>query len=174
MFVIITLTIFVILFVYVWMQQRFNYWKDRGFLSAPTVFPFGSIKGFGSTLHASEGIDAYYKAFKNKAAVLGLYFFVAPTLMIMDLDLVKNVLVRDFSSFHDRGFYYNKEDDPLSSNMVRITTQQIETCFSNYESGLNFTADIGRSRMERETSKIESNIYVAQFKNDVWTRGCDW
>lgn len=120
MFVIVALIFFTLVLIYSWTQKRYQFWVQRGFISAPTSFPFGSLKGFGTKIPTCEGLDSYYKNFKGKAKALGLYFFVSPTLMIMDIELLKNVFIRDFTSFHDRGFYYNKEDDPLSANLVRI------------------------------------------------------
>jgi hypothetical protein len=38
-------------------------------------------------------------------------------LMINDPELIKHVLVSDFKHFHDRGFYYDEENDPLSGKM---------------------------------------------------------
>jgi len=98
-----------------WVKKRFSYFIDRGFESAPTSFPFGSLKGVCTKVTASEGIDVYYKQYKGKAPLVGLFFFFQPTIMPLDLELIKNVLVRDFASFHDRGFYYNKEDEPTSA-----------------------------------------------------------
>lgn len=104
--------------VYWLVQKRYNFWNDRGFISAPTVFPFGNLKGIGTKVPAFEGLDSFYKTFKGKAQAVGMYFFFSPTLMVLDLELLKNIYIRDFTSFHDRGFYYNKEDDPLSANLV--------------------------------------------------------
>lgn len=119
MFGILVLIVFVLLLLYLTVQNRYKYWVDRGYVSTPTVFPFGSLKGFGTKIPTFEGLDGYYKSFKGKASALGLFFFFSPTLMILDLELLKNVFIRDFTSFHDRGFYYNKVDDPLSANLVR-------------------------------------------------------
>lgn len=60
-------------------------------------------------------MNIYYRKYKSKAPVVGLYFFFQPMLLLLDPELFKNILVRDFASFHDRGFYYNKEDEPTSA-----------------------------------------------------------
>lgn len=45
----------------------------------------------------------------------GRAFFVP-----LDLEMVKNILTKDFSHFTDRGIYYNERDDPLCKNFVII------------------------------------------------------
>lgn len=100
---------------YYLVKKRYSYWADRGFLSPPSIFPFGSLKGIGTSVCGAEGIDVIYTKFKGKAPVIGTYFFFNPTLLPIDPEIFKSILVRDFSSFTDRGFYYNKEDEPVSA-----------------------------------------------------------
>lgn len=50
----------------------------------------------------------------------GLYFFTRPIGLLIDLDLIKSVLVKDFQTFNDRNFYYNDKDDPLSGHLVAL------------------------------------------------------
>jgi cytochrome P450 family 6 len=102
------LIIGIIVSVYLWFSKRLRIWEERGFLSPPTSIPFGNLKGIGTKITNFEALDVFYKQFKGKAPAIGLYFFASPTIMAIDLDLIKNILIRDFSSFHDRGFYYNK------------------------------------------------------------------
>lgn len=113
--IIVYLLVSLIALCYYLVKKRYNYWTDRGFLSPPSIFPFGSMKGIGTSISGAEGIDVIYKKFKGKAPAIGTYFFLNPTLLPIDPELFKNILVRDFSSFHDRGFYYNKEDEPTSA-----------------------------------------------------------
>jgi cytochrome P450 family 6 len=113
LFVYLILT--VVTLIYLWIKKRYNYWNERGFLNPPSQFPFGSIKGAAQTKNPCEVIDDIYKKFKGKAPVVGIFAFFDPTVLVIDPELYKNVFVRDFSSFHDRGFYYNKKDDPLSA-----------------------------------------------------------
>lgn len=45
----------------------------------------------------------------------GLNFFNEPVLLIRDPELIKEVLIKEFSTFHDRGFLFNTEREPLTS-----------------------------------------------------------
>lgn len=109
------LTFGIVALIYLWVKRRYSFWSSRGYLEPPTIFPFGSLKGVATKWTSSEGMDIIYKQYKGKAPVVGIYFFLQPTLLVLDPELFKSILVRDFSSFHDRGFYYNKEDDPTSA-----------------------------------------------------------
>lgn len=101
-----------------WVRKSYKFWSDRGYLTTPISFPFGSLKHLGTKIPTCLGFDEFYKNFKGKVSAVGLYFFFSPTLMILDIELIKDIFIREFSSFHDRGFFYNKEDDPLSANLV--------------------------------------------------------
>lgn len=109
----------VLTLIYFWVQKRYQYWSDKGFVQVPVEFPFGSLKGIGTKVASCIGFDGYYKSFKGRAEAVGIYFFFSPVLMVTDIELLKNIYIRDFASFHDRGIYFNKEDDPLSANLVR-------------------------------------------------------
>ena len=104
------LSILIVLFslVYLWGKRKFNFWKDRGFLQGDPSFPMGTLKGVGSSTTNTENLDYYYRKFKGKTPAVGLYNFLSPTLLSIDPELIKNIFVRDFQSFHDRGFYYDK------------------------------------------------------------------
>lgn len=120
MSVLLVLFVGVILALYFWSKKNYNYWIERGFLSVPNVFPFGSMKGVATQVHSAERSDEFYKEHKGKAAGVGTFFFISPIFLVTDLETTKNILVRDFSSFHDRGFYYNKKDDPTSANILAL------------------------------------------------------
>ncbi|CAG9806343.1 unnamed protein product [Chironomus riparius] len=119
------LSIFIVLFTlsYLWVKRRFRFWRDRGFLQGNPSFPFGTLKGVGRSTTSAENLDYYYKKFKGKAPAVGLYNFLSPTLLPIDPELIKNILVRDFQSFHDRGFYFDKEGDPLSASILTLNGQ---------------------------------------------------
>lgn len=102
-----------------WFNKKFSYWKNRGFVFVKPDFPFGLLKGVGFKVHLSQVTKRFYSDY-NKAKAIGVYFFTAPAVFVTDLDTIKNVLVKDFSSFHDRGLYVNKTADPLSAHLFAI------------------------------------------------------
>lgn len=77
-------------------------------MQTSVVFPFGSFKGVGQEATYFETLDIYYKKFKGTAPAVGTYSFLKPNILLLDPELIKNVLVRDFIYFHDRAVYYNK------------------------------------------------------------------
>ncbi|EDS45780.1 cytochrome P450 6A1 [Culex quinquefasciatus] len=106
--------------IYVWIKRRYSYWKDRGVPSLEVSFPAGNLQGIG---HRHLGLimqDLYGKLKGSGAKFGGIYSFLKPMVMVLDLDFAKDVLVREFQYFHDRGMYYNEKDDPLSAHLVSL------------------------------------------------------
>lgn len=109
--IIIALLVAFVGLCFLWIRSRFNYWSNRGFAQAKASLPFGSLD---IKVTSAESYDKIYKEFKGKAPAVGFYNFLAPTILPIDTELIKHIFVKDFQSFHDRGFYHNKKDDPLS------------------------------------------------------------
>lgn len=104
--------------IYFWFKKKFSFWESHGFPSIPAKFPFGSIGGMGTKIHSSDLLKKFYDENKEAPAV-GFYFMTKPALLPIDPELVKDILVRNFESFHGRGFYVNEKDDPLSGHLVK-------------------------------------------------------
>ena len=116
----VSLLAIVVTLAYVWVQKRYKFWQERGFVQANPTFPFGNIKGVGHKEHMSSIITKLYKKHKNSAPMVGMYFFTAPLILVMDLEIIKHIMVKDFSFFHDRGMYFNVKDDPISGHLFSI------------------------------------------------------
>ncbi|TGZ51337.1 putative cytochrome P450 6a13, partial [Temnothorax longispinosus] len=54
--------------------------------------------------------------FRNHRAI-GMYSLHKPNLVIVNPDLIRIVLTKEFESFHDRGVYCNEKIDPLTGNL---------------------------------------------------------
>lgn len=55
-----------------------------------------------------------YNECKGKDVICGFYNFIQPAFVVIDPDLAKNILIKDFNNFVNRGTYVNEEDEPLS------------------------------------------------------------
>lgn len=102
--------------IYAYFKYSFTYWQSKGVAFVEPIFPYGSIKGFATKYHSSEFMQIIYNKFKATTRFVGLYIFARPAILIYDQELIKNVLIKDFEHFTDRGMYYNNEDDPLSAH----------------------------------------------------------
>lgn len=82
--------------------------------------PSGNVKGLGKTANMYSITDRLYRKFKGKCKIFGMYLFVQPNAVVMDLDLIKTILVKDFSSFSDRDFFHNPKVEPLTGHLVAL------------------------------------------------------
>ncbi|XP_059610494.1 cytochrome P450 6a2-like [Phlebotomus argentipes] len=105
---------------YLWSMRKFRFWKDRGIAYIEPSFPFGNTKGIFKKIRFSVLLTNLYNKFKGKEKFVGLYLFMRPIGTTTDPDLVKQILVKDFNNFHDRGLYHNIKDDPLSGHLFTL------------------------------------------------------
>ncbi|XP_049535741.1 probable cytochrome P450 6a14 [Anopheles darlingi] len=114
--------IFVVSAAYLYLRSKHNYWKDHGFPYAPNPhILFGHAKGQTQTKHGLEIHQEWYDYFKKLGVPYGgMSQFIAPALVVMDPDLVKTILVKDFNVFHDHGVFVNEKDDPLSAHLFAL------------------------------------------------------
>lgn len=103
---------------YLW--KKLTYWKGRGVPYARPMLFSEKTRGLGKTLHLSDFHLMMYNQFKGKGPVGGITLFTSPILMLLDLDLIKNIMVKDFNTFPNRKGYYNAEDDPLTAHLVNL------------------------------------------------------
>lgn len=102
-----------------------NYWKRKG---APQTNP-NLI--FGDFMAAATGRESLYDIFKKlyfygkKAghSFFGVYSFWAPELVIIDRELVKTILLKDFSYFTSHGTFHD-ESNPLTMHMFNMEGQE--------------------------------------------------
>ncbi|KAJ6641555.1 Cytochrome P450 6a9, partial [Pseudolycoriella hygida] len=120
MFVFLTLVIGVVTAIYFYLRLKMNYWKDRGIPCMEPSLLLGNLDGVGQKLHNNINVQMVYERFKIGNKFCGYYLLQSPRLIILDLDLIKNILIKDFNNFVDRGIYNNDEVDPLSAHLFAI------------------------------------------------------
>ncbi|KAF5270195.1 hypothetical protein FQR65_LT05675 [Abscondita terminalis] len=116
----ILLVVFLILIAY---KVTFNYWQKQNVYTWKPTIPYGNAKDviFQKIMYGSD-INDFYNELKIKSMRYGGYYlFFTPVFVPADLELIKNIFVRDFEYFSDRVFYENQKYDPLSGNLLHLS-----------------------------------------------------
>jgi cytochrome P450 family 6 len=112
--------IFLLLIIYLFIKHKYRYWKRRNVPYPEPEFIYGNTRGFGKKFYHGELWKKVYENFKTKTPIAGIYVLIDPCAVVTDLDLVRNILVKDFNVFPNRGQYHNEKDDPISAHLVNI------------------------------------------------------
>uniref|UniRef100_A0A0K8TV67 unspecific monooxygenase n=1 Tax=Epiphyas postvittana TaxID=65032 RepID=A0A0K8TV67_EPIPO len=95
--------------LYYYFNRTFNYWKDRNVAGPKPVTFFGNISD--AALRKTPMmivLKKLYDEYPNEK-VVGVYRMTTPNLLIRDPDLVKQVMIKDFDMFADRGVEFSKQ-----------------------------------------------------------------
>ncbi|XP_037036009.1 probable cytochrome P450 6a14 [Bradysia coprophila] len=107
-------------------QYYFSYWKRLGVpqQDAPT-FLLGDLAGIfsGKRKCFGETFFEFYNRFKHNK-IYGLYFSYRPSLIVNDPEVIQEVMIKDFTSFHDRGLFVDEKVDPLSAHLFFLGGQK--------------------------------------------------
>lgn len=52
--------------------------------------------------------------------MVGLYEFTNPTLLVKDTELIKDILIRDFTSYQDHGSFIFEPDSVLHNGLFNL------------------------------------------------------
>lgn len=171
----------VIALIFLWIKRRYSYFDQLGFPNESPTFPFGNLKGIGKEFHPVQIFVRLYEKFKGKAPIYGMYFFLSHNFVVMDLDVVKDILIKNFDTFHNRGLFYNKKDDPLTAHLLTLEDQdwrnmrvKMTPTFTGGKMRLMFSTvlEVSKHMIEKlKTSKelkmIEIKEVLASFTTDV-------
>ncbi|KAH8291113.1 hypothetical protein KR054_008816, partial [Drosophila jambulina] len=101
--------------------RRMTHFKSQGVPHDAPHLLKGNMDGFNSTRTIQDIMQEYYDKYRDsKVPFVGFYFFQKPCAFILDLDLVKHILIKDFSNFSDKGQFYNEKDDPISAHLFHL------------------------------------------------------
>lgn len=122
MILIITFTLLSLVFalVYYYINGKYNFFKVRGVTGPSPEFFFGNMReAFFKRRHFSSIIDDFYKMFKNEAQIVGFFNITTPYYLIIDPEVVKQVLVKDFKHFRNNEF----------SGLVSVLLSTLINCY---------------------------------------------
>ncbi|XP_033229661.1 uncharacterized protein LOC117181207 [Belonocnema kinseyi] len=112
------------LFLYCYSTSNHNFWKIQG-VPGPKPLPFiGNLKDLIlNRLSIGDFTKKIYDEFVDEP-IVGIYAKNNPVLILKDLELIKDVLIKDFCNFNDRGMTVNRKVDPLSQNLVSLELER--------------------------------------------------
>ncbi|CAH1376298.1 unnamed protein product [Tenebrio molitor] len=111
---------------YFWLLARQNkYWLEKGVNQGRNMTIFGdSWKVVVRKQSFAEMVQEVYNKFPN-CRYSGIYQFFAPTLLIRDPDLIKQITVKDFDHFVDHRRFFSEDTDPMwGKNLFNLTGQR--------------------------------------------------
>lgn len=172
----------VITFAVYYIRQRKNYWKNRGIPHDEPSLIWGNLQGLLKQYHFQDIYQRYYNKYKGTGPFCGFFFFQKPAAFVTDLDLIKNVLIKDFSNFGNRNSYYNEKDDPLSAHLFALNyakwkplRHKLSPTFTSGKMKFMFPTVIKVSHefadsfgeMLKESSTVEVKELFARYTTDV-------
>ncbi|XP_065080063.1 probable cytochrome P450 6a14 [Ochlerotatus camptorhynchus] len=146
-----------------WIQ---GYWQRRDVPAARnTHILFGNVAGMGTKVHMAITLQKIYREFKERGLAFGGFNnFFAPTILAVDPEFVKLVLVKEFNVFHDHGFYTDPEKDPLNSHLFnldgaqwRVMRQKLSPTFTSGKMKMMFVTV--QSVADELKKYVESNYH---------------
>ncbi|KAL0110968.1 hypothetical protein PUN28_012779 [Cardiocondyla obscurior] len=110
----------VILALYYFFTSTFNFWVSRG-VSGPRPIPaLGNFKDVMlNNISVGDYLAEIYEKYKDEP-MIGIFARKTPVLVLKDLDLIKDVLIKDFSVFASRGMPTFEKAEPLSQHLFSL------------------------------------------------------
>ncbi|CAH0549079.1 unnamed protein product [Brassicogethes aeneus] len=123
------LLVTLVILVWFYFKQSYSYWKKKKIPYMEPVFPYGNLDSL-LPRGISIGIQSkkYFDEFKKRNLKYGgVYAIAAPMLVVNDVDIIKDILIKDFSYFSDRGIYHNQKSDKMSVSLFSQDGQKWKT-----------------------------------------------
>ncbi|XP_078033588.1 cytochrome P450 6a8 isoform X1 [Augochlora pura] len=105
--------------LYYFFTTTFNFWESRGVPFRKPIVLFGNFAPlllFRKSL--PECVQEMYEWFKDER-FFGVFRVRSPVLILRDPDLIKDICVKNFSCFSNRGIPVNSQD-PLSGHLFNL------------------------------------------------------
>uniref|UniRef100_A0A0K8UTZ0 Putative cytochrome P450 6a14 n=1 Tax=Bactrocera latifrons TaxID=174628 RepID=A0A0K8UTZ0_BACLA len=124
-YVVLSFALVVVALVLLYLHNHYSYWARLGIPQEDPIYGLGNMNGIGREFHFRDINSRLYKRYKRDGAPIGgIYMFFLRSAFIVDLDLIKHILIKDFSSFHDRGAFNNVRDEPLSGHLLTLEGEE--------------------------------------------------
>ncbi|KAK4875635.1 hypothetical protein RN001_012057 [Aquatica leii] len=122
MWLFLVIAVLVTAFCYIKLKKVYGHWDEQGVACEKSVFILGSLASSILRITSMQDFLAnIYKKFADHRYV-GFYQFNEPILLIRDIELIKQITVKDFDVFSDYKTYLPADVDPLwGKNLFQMT-----------------------------------------------------
>ncbi|CAL7950315.1 unnamed protein product [Xylocopa violacea] len=105
---------------YCYLTAHNNFWKNRKVPGPKPEVAFGNVRKvmFGNESLA-DLLTRVWNEYRNEPLV-GIFLRRQPVLVIRDPDLIKDVLIKNFSTFVNRDYIKTDRADPLTDNLFTL------------------------------------------------------
>nr|UEN71148.1 cytochrome P450 4AV17 [Meteorus pulchricornis] len=116
----------VVLFValYFYLIRTYDYWKSRNVVGPEPRLFFGTLKDpILGKCSAAQYVKNVYEQFPDEP-MIGVYARSEPVLILNDMDLIKDMLIKDFKCFMDRGMQMSEKHEPLTAHLFGLEAKR--------------------------------------------------
>jgi hypothetical protein len=116
-------SIFIALYLY--FTRHFTFWQK---LRIPYVKPTPFVGNLKDCVFQRVNIGTHFQKIYQENSdkpYVGIFSFDKPILLIRDVELVKNILVKDVQNFIDRVTTFDEKLDPISSKILFVMKGQL-------------------------------------------------
>ncbi|XP_033326503.2 putative cytochrome P450 6a13 [Megalopta genalis] len=105
---------------YYYLVWNFDFWRKRGIPGPEPHLFFGTHKDLiFAKVCVAHVVEDLYRKYRNAPAV-GLYNGRSPVLVLHDPELIRTILIKDFTNFADRPQKPHARTEPLSLNLFQL------------------------------------------------------
>ncbi|XP_077276290.1 cytochrome P450 6B1-like [Temnothorax americanus] len=117
----------VIFALYYYFTSTFDFWKSRGVPGPRPIPGFGTLKNLVlGKVSRTNYVTKLYNDYKDEPLV-GIFAGRTPILVVKHPDLIKDIFIKDFSIFADRGYASHDRADPLSQHLFALDPKRWRT-----------------------------------------------
>lgn len=108
------------LLAYRYFTSTFDFWKKQNVKGPTPTAVYGNFRDVMiSKISLGDLLTKFYNEFPNEAFI-GVFVRRTPTLVVQDPEQIRNVLIKDFSAFADRGIPLYEKVEPLFCHLVAL------------------------------------------------------
>ncbi|XP_017779587.1 PREDICTED: probable cytochrome P450 6a23 [Nicrophorus vespilloides] len=99
-----------------YLKNTYNYWEKRKVPCPTPKYIFGTL--YDSIVMKKSLAQIYYELYNQypDSNYVGFYKFFKPGVVIRNPEIIRDIVIKEFSSFHDNDFYLSEHDDFIFGN----------------------------------------------------------